>query len=140
MGVAQEVQALLDIIKTEFGGKVRYDFEIDRLLLEGTNELKLEAKGDTSNFLKLGGLKSNGQSVVKSKCPVRKNPGEPVDDMDMEEIDVAYFDDAFSKAARPQDEHFGRQWAKDPLEIPPGVKTIKEGLCSSEEGCANSQV
>lgn len=99
MGVAQE--ALLDIIETEFGGKVRYDFGIDRLLLEGTNELKLEAKGDTSNFLKLGGLKSNGQNVVKSKCPVGKNPGEPVDDMDMEEIDVAYFDDAFSKAAGP---------------------------------------
>uniref|UniRef100_A0A7S1AZ20 Uncharacterized protein n=1 Tax=Noctiluca scintillans TaxID=2966 RepID=A0A7S1AZ20_NOCSC len=130
------LQTLFDIIEMESGVKVRYDFEIDRLILEGTNELKLGAKGDTSNFLKLGGLKSNGQNVVKSKFPIGKNPGEPVDDMDMEEIDVAYFDDAFSKAAGPLGTTIelrtnisdGRQGAKDALEIPPGVKTIKEGL------------
>jgi flagellin-like hook-associated protein FlgL len=139
------LQTLLGAIKTETGVNATYDFRTDRITFEGTDELKLGAKDDTSNFLKMAGLSSDGKNVVKSKFPVGKNPDEPVDDMDMEEVGVAYFDDAFSKASGPLGTTIelrknladGRQAVKDALEIPPEVKTMKDGIVALKKEAVN---
>ena len=60
----------------------------------------------------------------------------PVEHMDMEEVGVAHFDDAFSKASRPlattidirMNVADGRQAVNDTLEIPPELKTLKDGI------------
>lgn len=139
------LQTLLGVIKAESGVNATYDFAIDRLVFEGTGDLKLGAKDDTSNFLKMAGLSSDGNQVVKSKFRVGRNPDEPVDDMDMDEVGVAYFDDAFSKASGPLASTIelrknladGRQAVKDALEIPAGVKTLKDGIIGLKREAAN---
>merc|ERR1712136_371599 len=131
------LQTLLGVIKAESGVNATYDFGIDRLIFEGTSELKLGAKDDTSNFLKMAGLSSDGKNVVKSKFPLGKNPDEPVDDMDL--------DEAFSKASAPLASTIelrknlaeGRQAVKDVLEIPPGEKTLKDGIIGLKREAAN---
>ena len=60
------------------------DFGTDRVSFEATGELKLGAKDNTLNFLKMAGLSSVRKHVVKSMFLVGESPDEPGDDMDVE--------------------------------------------------------
>jgi len=123
-------------IKDVCGCSCEYNFETDKITLKGASEIKLGAKEDTSNLLKLAQLKANGKNQVCSLGKVGKDPDEPVEDMDMTWLWVPFFDEVFSKASAPLATMIdlqgqisdARKSAKEALAVPKGVKSLKDGI------------